>query len=186
MVQAWDREAYFPPASPRPLINLPKLTPGTSVFAFSRLLTHIYGLSLRPADVAQGETWHPEVRKLEVIDEVEGVIGWIYLDLFYREGKGGGATHYTLRCSRRVDDDDENGDLLPQSASNADNLEMWLLKTEAHTNQARVGAHQRPIAVLSCDFDPLQKERGPTTISWQDSVTLWHELGHAMHCEFSV
>nr|QIR83254.1 mitochondrial intermediate peptidase [Auricularia heimuer] len=51
-----------------------------------------------------------DVRKLEVIDEDEGLVGYIYADLFSRPGKASGAAHYTVRCSRRVDDDDAQGD----------------------------------------------------------------------------
>ena len=78
--------------------------------ALSRLFKHLYGITLRPADTLPGEVWHPDVRKLEVIDEDAGLIGWIYADLFARAGKASGAAHYTVRCSRRTDDDDELSD----------------------------------------------------------------------------
>lgn len=179
-VQAWDRSAYFPATAPVPPARLPTLTPGLAIHAFSRFLRNAYGINLRPADVDPGETWHKDVRKLEVVDETEGVIGWIYFDLFYRPGKAGGATHYTLRCSRRVDDDDPEGDFFPDEPRElTPELEkQWILETEAHINPGKEGAHQRPIAVISCDLDPTKSEH----MDWQDVVTLWHELGHAMHC----
>lgn len=182
VIQAWDREAYFPGAAPTPPAALPTLTPGLAIHAFSRLLKNIYGISFRPADVEHGETWHEDVRKLEVVDESEGVIGWIYFDLFYRPGKAGGATHYTLRCSRRVDDDDAEGDFMPNEPRElTPELEReWIMATEAHVSPVRNGAHQRPTAVISCDLEPTKIRR----MEWQDVVTLWHELGHAMHCEY--
>jgi len=181
-VQSWDRDAYFPAIALESPIRLPSISPGIAVYAFSRLLKNIYGISLRPADSQMGEVWHNDVRKLEVIDEVEGVIGWIYFDLFGRYGKAGGATHYTIRCSRRVDDDDADADFHPDEPRElSPELEQqWVLRTERHVDPVRGGAHQRPIAVISCDLDPIRAKN----MTWQDVVTLWHELGHAMHCEF--
>jgi intermediate peptidase len=188
-IQAWDRDAYFPSISTPSPVKLPRISPGSSIFAFSRLLKSIYGISLQPSDVINGETWHKDVRKLDVVDETEGVVGWIYLDLFYRPGKAGGSTHYTLQCSRRVDDDDADADYLinhredspPDQTSIDKELERdWILATEKHTNSSREGAYQRPIAVISCDLDPARERN----MDWQGVVTLWHELGHAMHCEY--
>lgn len=66
--------------------------------------------SLRLSEVSSGEVWHTDVRKLEVVDEKLGILGWIYADVFTRVGKPGGAAHYTVRCSRRTDDNDVQGD----------------------------------------------------------------------------
>ena len=41
----------------------------------SRLFTHLYGISSRPANVTSGEVWHNDVHKLEVVDEDAGVLG---------------------------------------------------------------------------------------------------------------
>jgi intermediate peptidase len=180
-IESWDRDAYFAAVAQEPPVRLPSLSPGLALHAFSRLLNNIYGISLRPTDTQKGEVWHNDVRKLEVVDETEGVIGWIYFDLFARYGKAGGATHYTIRCSRRVDDDDGDQDFNPDEPRElTPELErQWILHTERHVNRTREGAHQRPIAVISCDLDPLRAK----SMAWQDVVTLWHELGHAMHCE---
>lgn len=178
-IQPWDRDAYFPGIAQQPPIRLSSISPGLAMHAFSRLLKNIYGISLRPADVQHGEVWHNDVRKLEVVDETEGVIGWIYFDLFARHGKAGGATHYTIRCSRRVDDDDADGDFYKDEVRElTPELEkQWVLQTEKHATLVRGGAHQRPIAVISCDLDPGRAN----AMAWQDVVTLWHEMGHAMH-----
>ncbi|KAG8802702.1 Mitochondrial intermediate peptidase, partial [Serendipita sp. 398] len=155
-IYAWDREAYFPSKSLEPPIPLPRLTPGLALCAFSRLLKHIYGISCEPADVERGEVWHDDVRKVNIVDESEGIIGWIYLDLFYREGKAGGATHYTLRCSRRVDDDDAANDFLPSDHGREltpDLEERLVIRSESHVTPGRDGSHQRPVAAISCDFD---------------------------------
>ncbi|KAL7412008.1 hypothetical protein BDY24DRAFT_394286 [Mrakia frigida] len=115
-LQPWDRDFYLRRhASTSTIKPLPPLSPyfsvGTILNGLSTLFKSLYGISLVPSPAAPGETWHPSVRKLEVVDEIEGVVGYVYCDLFSREGKAGNAAHYTVRCSRRVDDDDVEGDL---------------------------------------------------------------------------
>ena len=179
-LQLWDRDAYFPSQAPAPLIEIPNLTVGRAVAAFSRFLQHAYGMSLEAADVCTGEVWHADVRKVNVRDENGEVVGWIYFDLFDRPGKPGGACHYTVRCSRRVDLDDAEGDfkageprgITPQVE------DEFVLSAEAHGSKAREGLHQRPVAVIVCDIF----QTGFSEMKWNDVVTLWHELGHAMHC----
>lgn len=184
MLQLWDRDAYFPSQAPTPVIEIRDLTVGLAIAAFSRFLQHVYGMHLEAADVCAGEVWHPDVRKVNVRDENGEVVGWIYFDLFNRTGKPGGACHYTVRCSRRVDLDDAEGDfgtsglreITPQVE------DEYVLSAEAHESKAREGLHQRPVAVIVCDI----LQTGFSEMKWNDVVTLWHELGHAMHCGWIV
>ncbi|KAI0308160.1 hypothetical protein B0F90DRAFT_1807434 [Multifurca ochricompacta] len=104
VIQAWDRDYYCPPEPPAPPIQLPPLTLGTVFNALSRLFQSLYGVTLRPIELSPGEVWH---------SDTDGLLGWIYVDLFARRNKSSGAAHYTVRCSRRTDDDDEVGDILP-------------------------------------------------------------------------
>ncbi|KAF8078880.1 mitochondrial intermediate peptidase [Lyophyllum atratum] len=180
-IQAWDRDFYCPPEPPAPPIPLPPLTLGTVFMGLSRLFQHLYGISLRPADATSGEVWHPNVHKLEVVDEEKGVIGWIYADLFARRGKPGGAAHYTVRCSRRTDDDDEAADGV------AEGQELRLLELQnfeavkRHRLPGQDGVYQLPLVVLLCEFTPPSIARGPTVLEWHEVLTLFHEMGHAMH-----
>jgi len=179
-LQLWDRDAYFPSQAPAPVIEIHNLTVGLAIAAFSRFLQHVYGMHLEAADVCSGEVWHTDIRKVNVLDENGEVVGWIYFDLFNRLGKPGGACHYTVRCSRRVDLDDAKGDFgtdgpkefTPQVE------DEFVLSAEAHGSKAREGLHQRPVAVIVCDLS----QTGFSEMKWNDVVTLWHELGHAMHC----
>lgn len=177
IVQAWDRDFYCPPEPPAPPIPLPPLTLGTVFMAFSRLCKHLYGITLRPADVRSGEVWHSDVHKMEVIDEHHGHIGYIYADLFARRGKASGAAHYTVRCSRRVDNDGEHLD------GTAGGIEMSQ-EFEA-VKRARVkgqeGVYQLPLVVLLCEFARPSVSRGATVLDWHEVLTLFHEMGHAMH-----
>jgi len=148
----------------------------------SRLFQHLYGISLRPTASAYGEVWHSDVHKLEVVDRDKGVIGWIYADLFARHGKASGAAHYTVRCSRRTDDDDVEGDgTIPgQEARIQESLDFEAVKRHRLPNQD--GIFQLPLVVLLCEFARPTRASGPTVLEWHEVVTLFHEMGHAMHC----
>ncbi|TFY60155.1 hypothetical protein EVG20_g7523 [Dentipellis fragilis] len=169
-----------PPEPPAPPIALPPLTLGVVFRALSRLFQHLYGVSLRPADVSAGEVWHADVRKLEVFDEKDGLLGWIYTDLFARRGKSSGAAHYTVRCSRRTDDDDEAGDLLPD-AEHRPLLDLSREFGAAYRHKMPDGVFQLPIVVLLTEFSPPSLSRGPAVLEWHEVLTLFHEMGHAMH-----
>ncbi|KAL4241834.1 Mitochondrial intermediate peptidase [Abortiporus biennis] len=183
IIQAWDRDYYCPPEPPAPPIALPALTLGTVFMGLSRLFRNLYGISLRLSEVAPGEVWHPDVRKLEVVDEKDGTLGWIYADLFARRGKPSGAAHYTVRCSRRVDDDDEVGDLTFLGEDDVASTELSRTFDTAHRSHmpGQQGEYQLPVVVLLCEFTRPTVSRGPTILAWHEVLTLFHEMGHAMH-----
>ncbi|CAA7265920.1 unnamed protein product [Cyclocybe aegerita] len=181
IIQAWDRDFYCPPEPPAPPIPLPPLTLGTVFMGLSRLFQHLYGISLRPAGSAPGEVWHTDVHKLDVVDEDKGIIGWIYADLFARRGKASGAAHYTVRCSRRTDDDDTQGDGRVEGTDlrMRESEDFEALKRHRLPNQE--GTYQLPLVVLLCEFPPPSLVKGPTVLEWHEVLTLFHEMGHAMH-----
>lgn len=184
-LHAWDRD-YYAERHTMTLSNGSTLMPispyfstGTVMLGLSKLFSHLYGISFRPATVSSGEVWHESVRKLEVIDEQEGVIGVIYCDLFSREGKPPSAAHYTVRCSRRVDDDDVAGDRL---STGWDEAYGPGLEVDGETIRGRDGRYQLPIVVLTTDFGTVEPGR-PALLQWNDVETLFHEMGHAIHCK---
>ena len=184
VIQAWDRDFYCPPEPPAPPISLPPLTPGTVFMALSRLFKHLYGITLRPTETALGEAWHRDVRKLEVVDEDAGVIGWIYADLFARKGKASGAAHYTVCCSRRTDNDDPSADFIPADYMD-DSVQTSLEFDKRYRRQLKGvhGEYQLPVVVLLCEFMPPSASRGAAALQWHEVQTLFHEMGHAMHCK---
>ncbi|KAL6310182.1 mitochondrial intermediate peptidase [Sparassis latifolia] len=183
VIQAWDRDYYCPPEPPAPPVTLPPLTLGTVIMALSRLFKNLYGVSLQLSEAAPGEIWDTDVRKLEVVDEETGLLGWIYADVFARRGKPSGAAHYTVRCSRRTDDDDESGDLV--LADENDKTVVQMSREFEATHQRRIpgqeGVFQLPIVVLVCEFSRPTIRGGPTILEWHEVLTLFHEMGHAMH-----
>lgn len=186
IIQHWDRDYYCPPEPPAPPFPLPSLTLGTVFMGLSRLFRNLYGVSLRPVDVAPGQTWHADVRKLEVVDEDNQILGHIYADLFARRGKAGGAAHYTISCSRRTDDDDEAGDFSSYEEYNEPliSLSREFGAVYRRPIRGREGTYQIPIVALLCDFNRPSLTRGATTLEWHQVLTLYHEMGHAMHCKF--
>ncbi|OCF36539.1 mitochondrial intermediate peptidase 2 [Kwoniella heveanensis BCC8398] len=180
---AWDRD-YFAEkymSTLAPTSSLPPITPylstGTAMAGLSSIFTNLYGISFVPRPVSYGEVWHPSVRRLDVVDENEGTIGVIYCDLFSRPGKPPSAAHYTVRCSRRVDDDDVLGDGL---AEGWDESYGGGLEVEGERLKGKEGRYQLPIVVLTTDFGSVDNGR-PALLGWNDLETLFHEMGHAIH-----
>ncbi|KAG8958394.1 Mitochondrial intermediate peptidase [Tulasnella sp. 419] len=187
IVDAWDRDFYstrLEAQSRDPALgeSTPLFSAGSVFQALSRLFSRIYGLRLVPKDVLTGETWHPEVKKLEVVDESEGVIGIIYVDLWARAGKHSGAAHYTVRCSRRIDDDDVEGDFQsPFGQQLRESGQAEIPTNNGATFPSKKGVFQLPIAALVCEFEPSSSSKVMSALTWPEVSTLFHEMGHAMH-----
>ncbi|SNX82092.1 related to mitochondrial intermediate peptidase precursor [Melanopsichium pennsylvanicum] len=204
----WDRELYteqhFRSPSLRSVQPLsPYLSLGSVFAGLSKLFSALYGIRFRASTVAPGEVWSEgpgDVFKVEVLDEregaigsdgsAEGLIGTIYADLWSRDGKPGGAAHYTVRCSRRVDKDDESGDFIHGRAEDGRTLSPSDLGGEgfgnplqapAFTQRERPGRYQLPVVVLMCDFARPNSTNSPCLLGWHEVETLFHEMGHAIH-----
>ncbi|KAJ1804094.1 Mitochondrial intermediate peptidase, partial [Coemansia sp. RSA 2598] len=108
-VYPWDRD-YLVSRQQMDNGALPSLMPyfslGRVVLGLSRVFKSLYGVELRAVTPQPGEIWHPEVRKLEAVDENNQLLGVVYCDVFSRVSKSSvGAAHFTARCARRIDDD---------------------------------------------------------------------------------
>ncbi|KAJ1833701.1 Mitochondrial intermediate peptidase [Coemansia sp. RSA 2711] len=167
-LQPWDRD-YWVNRQQMGLGALPQLAEyfslGRVVLGLSRVFARLYGVTLRAAMPQPGEIWHPEVRKLEVVDENGRLLGLVYCDVFARDSKAHvGAAHFTARCARRVDDD--------VGAATVD---------AGSTVVERDGMRfQLPVVVLICNF-PAPEPGAPPLLSWGNLETIFHEMGHAMH-----
>jgi intermediate peptidase len=182
--EAWDRYFYSqflqqPSLSSHPPISS-YFTVGNVFSGLSDVFSALYGVRLEIQDTIAGETWHPEVRKISVIHETEGTIGTIYCDLFQREHdsvrKYDNAAHFTVRCCRRIDND--------ELEIRQRNWRMSNKRLEREVVQdGEVKRYQMPIVVLVTSFNrPLNGI--PGLLDLQDIETLFHEMGHAMHCRF--
>ncbi|KAJ8324572.1 Mitochondrial intermediate peptidase [Batrachochytrium dendrobatidis] len=152
---------------------------GSTLQGLSDVFNMLYGVRLEPSQVLQGETWHPDVRKLDVVHETEGKLGTIYCDLFSRESGGGrkyeSAAHFTVRCSRRIDNDYDHYEPNFDTMSNPNNEQIVY-----HSQGKSSKLYQLPIIVLVTSFQRPQEGR-PGLLELHDIQTLFHEMGHAMH-----
>ncbi|XP_006821288.1 mitochondrial intermediate peptidase-like, partial [Saccoglossus kowalevskii] len=82
----------------------PYFSLGTCMEGLSYILTCLYGIQLKEEKTKLGEVWASDVRKLAVLHESEGLLGYIYCDLFERVGKSQQDCHFTIRGGRRLDD----------------------------------------------------------------------------------
>jgi intermediate peptidase len=195
---AWDRDYYaehFMRAMSRKSTTPPIsgfFSVGSVFAGLSRLFERLYGISLRAAEVASGEVWAKDVCRMDVVEEGK-VIGTIYADLYSRTGKPSSAAHYTVRCSRRTDDDDEANDF---KYGRLDNGQIFTeqegrelaksLEVDSFASSDRPGRYQLPIVVLLCDFVRPTVMSGPSLLNWHEVETLFHEMGHAIHCECPI
>ncbi|TPX60897.1 hypothetical protein PhCBS80983_g01423 [Powellomyces hirtus] len=199
-IQAWDRFYYSQFIAPSAVIARPdvladpfhaapptsyKSDPISAYFSvgatfqgLSQLFKSLYGVTLEPATVAPGEVWHSDVRRLDVMHEKDGKIGTIYCDLFSREAgesrKYENAAHFTVRCSRRIDDEERFG-----SAYHAGSMKIPGFEKDVVENGTKK-RYQLPIVVLVTAFR-RPSDHMPALLNLWEVETLFHEMGHAMH-----
>lgn len=201
-INAWDRDYYTQrfrniaiQAANRPGGAADTLSSylslGTVMQGLSRLFSRLYGIHLVPNAPQPGETWHDDVRRLDVIDERDGHIAVVYCDLFERPNKSPNPAHFTLRCSREIADSEiaeaRESSLLPYSPtltdlSNALNDGMALnYSTTPSAKTGKPTLHQLPTIGFICDFPVPSSPHQPTLLSLSSLTTLYHELGHCLH-----
>ena len=157
---------------------------GTVMQGLSRLFHRLYGIRLVPNETLPGESWNSDVRRLDVIDDHEGHIAVIYCDLFERAGKSPNPAHFTLRCSRRISEEEmhEAAELSSQTNglfSTAQEAANDGLATNYNPRDGNA-LYQLPTIALICDFTVGQQNR-PTLLTFREVTTLFHEMGHALH-----
>ncbi|MDF1678783.1 MAG: M3 family metallopeptidase [Legionellaceae bacterium] len=124
----------------RPYFPLPHVLQGT----FSLVQT-LYGMTLE--DISEStDTWHPDVSCYAIYDNAKQLRGYLYMDLFARPNKRGGAWMDDAQSRRKLSD----------------------------------GSIQPPVAFLTCNFAKSASYDVPT-LSHDEVVTLFHELGHCLH-----
>lgn len=188
-LQAWDREFYMEKiradmrSRQRHEDQLTAFfSVGTVMQGLSRLFNRLYGIRFVPRESLPGETWHPDVKRLDVISDEGEQVAVLYCDLFYRPQKSPNPAHFTVRCSREilpseieevVADQDVHGPIF-ETAEMAANDGM-----EISTKDGKL--KQLPTIALVCDFPKSDNSKEPAFLSFYSVETLFHEMGHAIH-----
>ncbi|KAJ4268412.1 Mitochondrial intermediate peptidase [Fusarium torreyae] len=155
---------------------------GTVIQGLSRLFDRLYGIRLVLQESLPGETWHSDVKRLDVVTDKGEQVAVLYCDLFYRPQKSPNPAHFTVRCSREILPDEvaeiaaeQDGDApifeSPELAAN-DGMEI--------SNKDGV-LKQLPTIALVCDFPQSENAKEPSLLSYHSVETLFHEMGHAIH-----
>ncbi|KAI9290919.1 zincin [Neoconidiobolus thromboides FSU 785] len=147
---------------------------GTVIQGLSDLLFNLYGIYFEVVnELNKGELWDLNVRKLIVKNQQNQKIGLIYMDLFYRPNKSNHAAHYTVQCSRRIDNDLMNDTLME--------FKHLLLPLEDTVVEYENGnKYQLPVVVISTCFSNNNNSQ-PSLLEPNEVETLFHEMGHAIH-----
>ncbi|KAA8894256.1 hypothetical protein FN846DRAFT_786700 [Sphaerosporella brunnea] len=146
---------------------------GTVMQGLSRLFTRLYGVRFVPREPSPGETWNEDVRRLDVVSETDGHIAVVYCDLFEREGKNANPAHFTVRCSRRLSEEE-----IAEAAMNGEEADDGM----ASARRRDTGElYQLPTIALICDFSRPSWGTRPTLLNFREVQTLFHEMGHAVH-----
>ncbi|KAL4810900.1 hypothetical protein BDV18DRAFT_128206 [Aspergillus unguis] len=150
---------------------------GTVMQGLSRLFDRLYGVRLVPRETSPGETWTPDVRRLDVLDESDRPLAVIYCDLFSRPNKHPNPAHFTLRCAREITPEEiaESASIdIPGIVAHPNDGMATAVDTETKT------LRQLPTIALVCDF-PEPSRSTPCLLSEHSVRTLFHEMGHALH-----
>uniref|UniRef100_A0A8C2ENK0 Mitochondrial intermediate peptidase n=1 Tax=Cyprinus carpio TaxID=7962 RepID=A0A8C2ENK0_CYPCA len=106
-VMPWDH-AYLSSAIRTEMFNIdpsiysPYFSLGACMEGLNCLFTQLLGVYFQAEQPKMGELWSEDVRKLAVVHETEGVLGYIYCDFFRRPDKPHQALHFLI-CVLRDD-----------------------------------------------------------------------------------
>lgn len=189
-LQAWDRDFYMEKirADLRSRVRhddqlAAYFSVGTVMQGLSRLFDRLYGISFVPRETLPGETWHPDVKRLDVMSDDGEQVAVLYCDLFYRPQKSPNPAHFTVRCSREItpEEVDEVAADLGSEGLPAFESPVQAANDGMETSSRHGTLKQLPTIALVCDFPKNDNAREPAFLSYYSVETLFHEMGHAIH-----
>ncbi|XP_013176557.1 PREDICTED: mitochondrial intermediate peptidase [Papilio xuthus] len=108
-LMCWDTPYYTHKAKTQ-LLNVansdfsPYFSLGGCMEGLNMLCQELYGITLKSEEMLPGESWSPDVYKLAVVHEDEGLLGHIYCDLYERPGKPHQDCHFTIQGGKLLPD----------------------------------------------------------------------------------
>ncbi|XP_076875383.1 mitochondrial intermediate peptidase isoform X2 [Brachyhypopomus gauderio] len=90
--------------SVNPALYSPYFSLGACMHGLDTLFHKLLGVSFHAEEPMAGEVWSDDVRKLAVLHETEGLLGYIYCDFFCRPDKPHQDCHFTIRGGRLKED----------------------------------------------------------------------------------
>uniref|UniRef100_A0A8C3RVB9 Mitochondrial intermediate peptidase n=1 Tax=Chelydra serpentina TaxID=8475 RepID=A0A8C3RVB9_CHESE len=100
----FDSFVYFLRYNIEPSLYCPFFSLGACMEGLNFLFNQLLGISLYAEQTEKGELWCEDVRKLAVVHENEGLLGYIYCDFFQRADKPHQDCHFTIRGGRLRED----------------------------------------------------------------------------------
>ncbi|GLV37723.1 uncharacterized protein CBL_13996 [Carabus blaptoides fortunei] len=106
-VAAWD-VPYFSQKVKRDIFRVasneyaPYFSLGACMEGLDLLMKSLYGVSFVHTELTAGESWSMDVYKLAVTHESEGLLGYIYCDLYERAGKPNQDCHFTIQGGKEL------------------------------------------------------------------------------------
>lgn len=189
-LQAWDRDFYMEKirSDLRSRVRQDDqlaayFSVGTVMQGLSRLFDRLYGIRFVPRETLPGETWHPDVKRLDVVSDDGEQVAVLYCDLFYRPQKSPNPAHFTVRCSREImpaELEEVGSEMGATGMPQFDGAEQ-AANDGMETSSRHGTVKQLPTIALVCDFPKNDNTREPAFLSYYSVETLFHEMGHAIH-----
>ncbi|GAM27763.1 hypothetical protein SAMD00019534_109390 [Acytostelium subglobosum LB1] len=129
----------------------------------SRIVHQMFGLKLKQVPMNPGESWHPDVVKTALLSRHEGIVGYIYMDLWNRANKQSIGVNYVLELGYR----DKNYNIVT-------------------TDLPNMNDYRTPKVALVCSFHSKHAgDQMRSLLDHSELEVLFHEFGHSLHTVLS-
>ncbi|EFA82263.1 peptidase M3A and M3B domain-containing protein [Heterostelium album PN500] len=129
----------------------------------SRVVHQLFGLKLKQIEMRPGESWNKDVIKLALLSRDEGIIGYIYMDLWQRPNKASLGVNYVMELGYRK----RNFNLVTGDVPMMEDYNV-------------------PKVALVCSFGSKnQTNQFRSLLHHCDLEVMFHEFGHSLHTVLS-